>query len=105
MVRVLEIILFTPCYENYVTEFFATATATIINGHDIHAQGQTGSTHIAQFVTFFYSISGLSVSVSTFTMLAISIERYCAICCPLQSRRWQTKSHACKVGLKLLNNN
>ncbi|XP_070804903.1 cholecystokinin receptor type A [Pituophis catenifer annectens] len=40
---------------------------------------------------------GVSVSVSTFTLVAISLERYSAICKPLQSRVWQTKSHALKV--------
>uniref|UniRef100_A0A8D2JD27 Gastrin/cholecystokinin type B receptor n=1 Tax=Varanus komodoensis TaxID=61221 RepID=A0A8D2JD27_VARKO len=40
---------------------------------------------------------GVSVSVSTFSLIAISLERYSAICKPLQSRVWQTKSHALKV--------
>ncbi|XP_068127867.1 cholecystokinin receptor type A [Hyperolius riggenbachi] len=40
---------------------------------------------------------GISVSVSTFNLVAISLERYSAICKPLQSRAWQTKSHALKV--------
>ncbi|CAO2639906.1 Cholecystokinin receptor type A [Lemmus lemmus] len=40
---------------------------------------------------------GTSVSVSTFNLVAISLERYGAICRPLQSRVWQTKSHALKV--------
>uniref|UniRef100_H2YV52 Gastrin/cholecystokinin type B receptor n=1 Tax=Ciona savignyi TaxID=51511 RepID=H2YV52_CIOSA len=40
---------------------------------------------------------GISVSVSTFTLLALAIERYNAICNPLKSRGWQTKSHAYKV--------
>ncbi|XP_006629714.1 cholecystokinin receptor type A [Lepisosteus oculatus] len=40
---------------------------------------------------------GISVSVSTFNLVAISLERYSAICKPLQSRVWQTKSHAFKV--------
>ncbi|KFO21675.1 cholecystokinin receptor type A isoform X1 [Fukomys damarensis] len=40
---------------------------------------------------------GTSVSVSTFNLVAISLERYRAICKPLQSRVWQTKSHALKV--------
>lgn len=40
---------------------------------------------------------GTSVSVSTFNLVAISLERYGAICKPLQSRVWQTKSHALKV--------
>ncbi|XP_066488713.1 cholecystokinin receptor type A [Tiliqua scincoides] len=40
---------------------------------------------------------GVSVSVSTFNLVAISFERYSAICRPLESRVWQTKSHALKV--------
>ncbi|XP_030045286.1 cholecystokinin receptor-like [Microcaecilia unicolor] len=40
---------------------------------------------------------GLSVSVSTFSLVAIAIERYSAICNPLKSRVWQTRSHAYKV--------
>ncbi|XP_057628496.1 cholecystokinin receptor type A [Chionomys nivalis] len=40
---------------------------------------------------------GTSVTVSTFNLVAISLERYGAICRPLQSRVWQTKSHALKV--------
>ncbi|XP_015672779.1 gastrin/cholecystokinin type B receptor [Protobothrops mucrosquamatus] len=42
-------------------------------------------------------LMGLSVSVSTFSLVAIAIERYSAICRPLQSRVWQTHSHAYRV--------
>ncbi|XP_074517990.1 cholecystokinin receptor type A [Halichoeres trimaculatus] len=42
-------------------------------------------------------LMGVSVSVSTFNLVAISLERYSAICNPLISRTWQTKSHAAKV--------
>lgn len=41
--------------------------------------------------------AGVSVSVSTFSLVAIALERYSAICNPLQSRAWQTRSHACRV--------
>ncbi|NXX23657.1 CCKAR protein, partial [Podargus strigoides] len=40
---------------------------------------------------------GVSVSVSTFSLVAIALERYSAICNPLQSRAWQTRSHASRV--------
>ncbi|XP_070197511.1 cholecystokinin receptor type A-like [Littorina saxatilis] len=39
-------------------------------------------------------LQGVSVSVSCFTLVAISLERYFAICRPLKSRSWQTLSHA-----------
>ncbi|NXQ88906.1 CCKAR protein, partial [Nyctibius grandis] len=42
-------------------------------------------------------LMGISVSVSTFSLVAIAIERHSAICHPLQSRAWQTRSHACRV--------
>ncbi|XP_044039353.1 cholecystokinin receptor type A isoform X2 [Siniperca chuatsi] len=51
-------------------------------------------TGICKLVMYFM---GLSVSVSTFNLVAISLERYSAICNPLTSRTWQTKSHAAKV--------
>ncbi|XP_065581716.1 cholecystokinin receptor type A-like isoform X2 [Artemia franciscana] len=37
-----------------------------------------------------------AVSSSVWTLVAISLERYFAICKPLRSRSWQTKSHAYK---------
>ncbi|KAL4656563.1 cholecystokinin receptor-like [Arapaima gigas] len=39
----------------------------------------------------------ISVSISTFSLVAIAIERYSAICNPLKSRVWQTCSHAYRV--------
>lgn len=41
-----------------------------------------------------YLFAGVSVSVNCFTLVALSLERYYAICQPLKSRRWQTLSHA-----------
>lgn len=41
-----------------------------------------------------FLLPGVSVSVSCFTLVAISLERYFAVCRPLQSRTWQTLSHA-----------
>nr|7F8X_A Chain A, Cholecystokinin receptor type A,Endolysin [synthetic construct] len=49
---------------------------------------------VCKTTTYFM---GTSVSVSTWNLVAISLERYGAICKPLQSRVWQTKSHALKV--------
>ncbi|XP_028906534.1 gastrin/cholecystokinin type B receptor [Ornithorhynchus anatinus] len=42
-------------------------------------------------------LMGVSVSVSTFSLVAIALERYSAICRPLQARVWQTRSHAIRV--------
>lgn len=39
----------------------------------------------------------MSVSVGVWTLVAISLERYFAICRPLKSRRWQTQFHAYKM--------
>lgn len=42
-------------------------------------------------------ITAVSVSVAVWTLVAISLERYFAICRPLTSRRWQTQFHAYKM--------
>ncbi|XP_062257850.1 cholecystokinin receptor [Platichthys flesus] len=49
---------------------------------------------MCKIVSYFM---GLSVSISTFSLVAIAIERYSAICNPLKSRVWQTRSHAYRV--------
>ncbi|KAJ8350808.1 hypothetical protein SKAU_G00259380 [Synaphobranchus kaupii] len=49
---------------------------------------------MCKIVTYFM---GISVSISTFSLVAIAIERYSAICNPLKSRAWQTRSHAYRV--------
>ncbi|GAA6077546.1 cholecystokinin receptor-like [Tachysurus ichikawai] len=51
--------------------------------------------HVSYFLPQFST--GVSVSISTFSLVAIAIERYSAICNPLKSRAWQTRSHAYKV--------
>ncbi|XP_071541359.1 uncharacterized protein [Panulirus ornatus] len=42
-------------------------------------------------------MQAVSVSVSVWTLVAISLERFYAICQPLRSRRWQTPAHSYKV--------
>ncbi|XP_064637445.1 cholecystokinin receptor type A-like isoform X2 [Lineus longissimus] len=42
-------------------------------------------------------LQGVSVGVSAFTLVAIAMERFFAICQPLRSRRWQTLSHSYKL--------
>ncbi|XP_022258687.1 cholecystokinin receptor type A-like, partial [Limulus polyphemus] len=42
-------------------------------------------------------LQAVSVSVSVWTLVSISLERFFAICRPFQSRQWQTISHSYKV--------
>ncbi|XP_067949478.1 cholecystokinin receptor type A-like [Watersipora subatra] len=42
-------------------------------------------------------LQGMSVSASAFTLVAISLERFFAICNPLKSRTWQNLAHSYKV--------
>ncbi|CAH0397371.1 unnamed protein product [Chilo suppressalis] len=39
----------------------------------------------------------VNMSVDVWTLVAISLERYFAICRPLKSRKWQTQCHAYKM--------
>lgn len=45
----------------------------------------------------YFPLSGVSVSISNLSLVAIAIESYSAICNPLKSRAWQTRSHAYRV--------
>ncbi|XP_077983708.1 cholecystokinin receptor type A-like [Glandiceps talaboti] len=49
------------------------------------------------FCTILPYMQVCSVFVSIWTLVAISMERYFAICQPLTSRGWQTKAHAYKI--------
>ncbi|XP_017752765.1 PREDICTED: cholecystokinin receptor type A-like [Eufriesea mexicana] len=49
---------------------------------------------MCKLIPYFQAVS---VSVGVWTLVAISLERYFAICRPLKSRRWQTQFHACKM--------
>ncbi|XP_037277153.2 cholecystokinin receptor type A isoform X7 [Rhipicephalus microplus] len=49
---------------------------------------------MCKLIPYFQAVS---VSVSAWTLVSISLERFFAIVRPLESRRWQTRSHAYKV--------
>ncbi|CAB3378575.1 Hypothetical predicted protein [Cloeon dipterum] len=49
---------------------------------------------MCKVIPYFQAVS---VFVTVWTLVAISMERYFAICRPLQSRQWQTRFHAYKV--------
>ncbi|KAK2585116.1 hypothetical protein KPH14_008627 [Odynerus spinipes] len=49
---------------------------------------------MCKLISYFQAVS---VSVGVWTLVAISLERYFAICRPLKSRRWQTEFHAYKM--------
>lgn len=52
---------------------------------------------LSSYFCMFLPKIAASVSVSAWTLVAISCERYYAIVHPLKSRRWQTLSHAYKL--------
>ncbi|XP_055526244.1 dopamine D2-like receptor [Wyeomyia smithii] len=49
---------------------------------------------MCKLIPYFQAVS---VSVAVWTLVAISLERYFAICRPLSSRRWQTQFHAYRM--------
>ncbi|XP_031849886.1 cholecystokinin receptor type A isoform X2 [Nomia melanderi] len=49
---------------------------------------------LCKLISYFQAVS---VSVGVWTLVAISLERYFAICRPLKSRSWQTEFHAYKM--------
>ncbi|XP_062539350.1 uncharacterized protein LOC134207625 isoform X2 [Armigeres subalbatus] len=49
---------------------------------------------MCKVIPYFQAVS---VSVAVWTLVAISLERFFAICRPLSSRRWQTQFHAYKM--------
>ncbi|KAG8177180.1 hypothetical protein JTE90_015788 [Oedothorax gibbosus] len=49
---------------------------------------------LCKLIPYFQAVS---VSVSAWTLVSMSVERYFAICHPLQSRKWQTLSHAYRM--------
>ena len=53
--------------------------------------------HTMKHFSVIYLFAGVSVAVSVFTLVSISLERYFAICQPLRSRRWQTLSHSYRM--------
>lgn len=53
--------------------------------------------HSMKHFSVIYLFAGVSVAVSVFTLVSISLERYFAICQPLRSRRWQTLSHSYRM--------
>ena len=63
------------------------------------------STYVSIYIQLGFSLfllqsigtAAVSVAVGVWTLVAISLERYFAICRPLKSRIWQTRSHAYKM--------
>ncbi|XP_035208222.1 cholecystokinin receptor-like [Stegodyphus dumicola] len=50
---------------------------------------------------FISYAQGVTVAVNAWTLVAISLERFYAVCEPLRSRRWQTSTHASRVVISI----
>lgn len=71
---------------NFILHYFYITSTKNCNINDIY------------YIKFFHIFTiATSVAVSAWTLVAISCERYYAICHPLSSRRWQTLKHAYKL--------
>lgn len=92
------IILFGPwiAVPNFIVLFPLDCWDTLTKNPTEPPTGRHCCLCLSQLSLFFFP-AGISVSISTFSLVAIAIERYSAICNPLKSRAWQTRSHAYRV--------
>ncbi|KAH9499558.1 hypothetical protein Btru_078114 [Bulinus truncatus] len=70
------------------------STKTTVNRHHSQQTPRSTNTTVNKHLT-------VSVSVSCATLVAISLERFYAICQPLRSRKWQTLKHSYRVILAI----